>query len=92
MIFVPCHYFSTPGLSWDAMLKMTKVELEKASDANIHLFIERGMRGGKGCLSKRYSKANNDFLDYDKTKLKVYIKYFDINNLHGEAMSENFRF
>ena len=25
----PCHYFSSPGLSWDAMLKMTKVELEK---------------------------------------------------------------
>ena len=19
----PCHYFSSPGLSWDAMLKMT---------------------------------------------------------------------
>ena len=35
----PCHYFSSPGLSWDAMLKMTKVELEKISDADIHLFI-----------------------------------------------------
>ena len=43
------------------MLKMTKVELEKASDADIHLFIERGMRGGKGCVSKRYSKAIMNF-------------------------------
>ena len=42
----PCHYFSATGLSWDAMLKMTKVELEKISDVEIHLFIERGMRGG----------------------------------------------
>ena len=25
----PCHYFSSPGLSWDAMLKMTRVKLEK---------------------------------------------------------------
>ena len=25
----PCHYFSAPGLSWDAMLKITKVKLEK---------------------------------------------------------------
>ena len=25
----PCHYFSAPGLSWDAMLKMTKIELQK---------------------------------------------------------------
>ena len=22
----PCHYFSSPGLSWDAMLKMTGIE------------------------------------------------------------------
>ena len=21
----PCHYFSSPGLSWDAMLKMTEM-------------------------------------------------------------------
>ena len=25
----PCHYFSVPGLSWDAMLKMIDVKLEK---------------------------------------------------------------
>ena len=25
----PCHYSSAPGLSWDAMLKMTGVKLEK---------------------------------------------------------------
>ena len=25
----PCHYFSSPGLIWDAMLKMTDVKLEK---------------------------------------------------------------
>ena len=24
----PCHYFSSPGLSWDVMLKMTCVKLE----------------------------------------------------------------
>ena len=25
----PCHYFSSPGLSWDDMLKLTSVKLEK---------------------------------------------------------------
>ena len=25
----PCHQFSSPGLSWDAILKMTGVKLEK---------------------------------------------------------------
>ena len=24
----PSHYFSAPGLSWDDLLKMTKIELE----------------------------------------------------------------
>ena len=25
----PCYYFSSPELSWDAMLKMTGIKLEK---------------------------------------------------------------
>ena len=34
----PCHYFSSPGLSWDAMFKMTGIKLEKISDMdNIYL-------------------------------------------------------
>ena len=37
----PCHYFSSPGLSWDAMLKMTDVKLEKISDTDKYLFIEK---------------------------------------------------
>ena len=38
----PCHYFSAPELSWDAMLKMAGVKLEKISDINMYLFIEKG--------------------------------------------------
>ena len=41
-----CHYFSSPGLSWDAVLKMTDVKLEKISDIDKYLFIEKGSRGG----------------------------------------------
>ena len=37
----PCHYFSSPGLSWDAMLKMTGIKLEKTSDIDKYLFIEK---------------------------------------------------
>ena len=40
----PCRYFSSPGLSWDAMLKMTVVNLEKISDIDKYLFIEKGLR------------------------------------------------
>ena len=42
----PCHYFSCPGLSYDAMLKMTGTKLELISDIDVHLFIEKAMRGG----------------------------------------------
>ena len=42
----PCHYLSSPGLSWDAMLKMTGVKLEKILDTDKYLFIEKGLIGG----------------------------------------------
>ena len=42
----PCHYFSSPGLSWDVMLKITAIELELISNIDMYLFIEKGMRGG----------------------------------------------
>ena len=68
------------------MLKMTKVELEKISNADIHLFIEKDMTGGICSISKRYGKANNEFCpDFHETKPTVYIKYFDMNNSHEKA-------
>ena len=42
----PSHYFSSPGLSWNAMLKMTGIKLKLISDINMHLFIEKGLREG----------------------------------------------
>ena len=42
----PCHFFSSPGLIWDAMLKMNGIELDLISDIDMHLFIKKGMRGG----------------------------------------------
>ena len=85
----PCHYFSSPGLSWDAMLKMTGVKLEKISDIDKYLFIEKGLRGGISYIAKRYSKANNKGMnDYDLQKPSIFITYLDMNNLYGRAMSE----
>ena len=42
--FDTCHYFSSPGLRWDAMLKITGIELEKISDIGKYLFIGKGLR------------------------------------------------
>ena len=47
------------------------------------------MRGGTSYISKRYSKANNEYCpNYDKNKPKVYINYLNMNNLYGDLMSE----
>ena len=83
----PCHYFSSPGLSWDAMLKMIGIELEKISDIDKYLFIEKGLRGRISYIAKRYAKANNKYTkNYDSKKLSTFITYLDMNILHGWAM------
>ena len=75
------------------MLKMTKVELEKISNLDIHLFIVKGMRGGISYASKRYSKANNENCpNFDKEKPEIHINYLNMNNLYGGAMSEYLRY
>ena len=70
----PCHCFSSPGLSRDVMLKMTSVKLEKISDIDKYLFIEKGLRGGVSYIAKRYAKTNNKYMKeyYDPKKTKIY--------------------
>ena len=85
----PAHYFTTPGLSWDAMLKMTKTKLELMSDVDMFLFIEKGMRGGISYIANRYGKANNKYMkNFNPKEASKYIMYLDANNLYGWAMSQ----
>ena len=43
----------------------------------MHLFLEKGMRGGISCISKGYSKSGDD----------IDIMYWDMNNLYGTVTS-----
>ena len=71
------------------MLKITGIKLEKISDIDKYLFIEKGSRGGISYIAKRHAKANNKYMnDYDPEKLAAFITYLDKNNLYGWAMSE----
>ena len=85
----PRHYISSPGVSWDAMLKKTGIELENISDIDKYYFIDKGLRGGTSYIAKRHAKANNKYMnDYDSEKLSTFITYLDKNNLYGWSMSE----
>ena len=85
----PCHYFTSPGLSWDAILKMVDIKLTLIVDINMFQFIEKGLRGGVSYIANRYGKANNKYMkEYDEKAPSKYIMYLDANNLYGWAMSQ----
>ena len=84
-----CHYFSSSGSSWDAILKITDVKLENILDINMYLFIEKGLRGGISYIAKRYIEANNKYMkNYDPEKPSIYMSHLDIKNFYGWKMSD----
>ena len=67
---------------------MIGVELEKISNIDMYLFIEKRLRGGISYIAKRYAKADNKYMkNYNPTKPSKYITYLDMNNFYGWAMS-----
>ena len=86
----PAHYYTSPGLAWDACLKETGQQLELLCDYDMLMMFERGIRGGMTHIAKRYSEANNKYMqNFDPNKPSKYIQYLDANNLYGWAMSQS---
>ena len=53
------------------------------------LMVQKGIRGGICNTIHQYAKANNKYMkDYDKNKESSYLRYWDVINLYGWAMSE----
>ena len=78
----PSHYMSLPAIGYDAMLKMTGVQIEKMVDIDMYSFLFDNLRGGVTTISQRLARANNPYLlDYNEDEATTFIQYLDVNNL-----------
>ena len=92
----PLHSYTLPGYAWQSMLKMTGIELELITDANMYAFFENSVRGGISVISHRLGQANYKQMDadgyygypYDPNQPNRRLMYLDANNQYGWAMSE----
>lgn len=84
-----CHFYTSPGLAWQAALKMSGISLELLTDPTMYNIFELGIRGGVSMVCKKYSKANHIHLDdFNPTQESKHIMYLDANNLYGWAMRQ----
>ena len=83
----PIHYYSLPDMSWDAMLKYTRVELELIID--LHQMVGRSMRGGISNICHRHATSNHPSMDtYNEKEEPRTLTYQDANWLYSWAMSQ----
>ncbi|VDI33807.1 Hypothetical predicted protein [Mytilus galloprovincialis] len=85
----PAHYFTSPGLSYEAMLNFTRIRLELLTDPDMLLMFENATRGGVAMISHRLGKTNNSYMsNYDPSQPTKFMTYLDANNLYGWAMAQ----
>ena len=83
----PAWYYTAPGLTWDAALKMTKVELELLTDIEILDMAEEGIRGGvSSIINKDFFKLMNNFV-FDKTMENIR-KHVNIKLVNNEKQAK----
>ena len=84
----PVYYYTLPNFAFDAMLKLTGIEIDLVYNQEMYEMIEAGLRGGMTQTTCKKVEANNKYMgsDYDKNKASSYINYLDANNLYGLSM------
>ena len=81
------HFLSAPGLTLQACLK--KTELELLTDIDMLLIFEKGIRGRICHALHKYAKTNNKHMkNCDKNIETSYLMYLDVNNFYGWAMPQ----
>ena len=76
------HYYTSPGLPWDAALRMPRVSLELITGVDMYHFVENSIRGALSMITTRYARANVPTLPaYDATLPNLNLIYLDATNL-----------
>ena len=85
----PAHNYTSLGLTWQAALKMTDMDLDFLTDIDQYLFIEEEIGKGVAMINRQYARVNAPGMEnYDANKRNSYIMYLDANNLCGRVMSQ----
>ena len=81
------EYYIQPNFAFDALLKLTGIEIDLVYDQERFEMIEAGLRGGMTQTPCKKVEANNKYMgdDYDK-KESSFKNYLDANSLYGLSM------
>ena len=81
------HFLGIPGLSFNLMLKISKVKLELISDPEMSDFFRKSIRGGMSFIATRNAKSDYTDSNIENCREKMnHIRYIDGNNLYGSQM------
>ena len=84
-----CKYYTASNLSGDAMLKIYNPKLHLITEREQLDMVESLIRGGVSSVySKRFCRANNQFLSDYQPKNISFIIMIDANNLYGGIMEK----
>lgn len=86
----PVHYPTADSMSWDAMLKCTKVKLDLISDTEMAKFINSARREGLIQCTTRMMEANNKYMqNFNPRKPTNHLACLEANDLYDWAMSQS---
>ena len=85
------NYMTLSSFGYDAFLRYTSISIDLISDPELIDLIEKNVRGGFTCVVKRYSRANNKYVNPNfnpLTDIPKYILYLDFNSLYATVMTK----
>lgn len=83
----PIHFITVPAASWQAMLKLSKVELDLVTDSSIYNIIKSGIRGG----NTRVYYNNYDYFEEKEKETKHSTECWplDVNGMYSAIMLQH---